>query len=188
MSLYKRSDLKRRVTNENLRKSEAVDSFTKLAKASVDEKYDIFLSHRFLDADEVQVIYNDLTKLGLKIYVDWIVDKDLNRENITKETVARVRTRMKNCKSLLFVTSENSSSSKWMPWELGFMDAKTDKVAILPVVSDSYTKQTFEGQEYLGIYPFIDKDTEGKIFVNETPDCYVSLTQWLSGVKPYKRT
>lgn len=188
MALYRKSDLKRRILNENVRKADAQDSFAKLAKASINESYDIFLSHRFLDAEEVKVIYNDLTKAGHKVYVDWIVDKDLDRENITKETVARVRSRMKSCRSLLFVTSENSSSSKWMPWELGFMDAKTDKVAILPVVSDTYSKQTFEGQEYLGIYPYIDKDDGGKMFVNESSDCYVTLLGWLSGTKPYKRT
>ena len=188
MSLYKRSDLKKRVVNENLRKSEAQDSFVKLAKASYSETFDIFLSHRFLDADEVQVIYNDLTKLGLKVYVDWIVDKDLNRESITKETVTRVRTRMRNCKSLLYVSSENSSSSKWMPWELGFMVGKADKVAILPVVSDSYTKEAFEGQECLGIYPYVDKDAKGNVFVNDSSDCYVSISSWLNGVKPTKRS
>lgn len=187
MALYKKSDLKRKILSENLRKSDALDSFVKLAKASFDDTYDVFLSHRFMDADEVKVIYDDLVRAGIKVYVDWIVDKDLDRKNITKETVSRVRTRMKNCRSLLFVTSENSSDSKWMPWELGYMDAKTDKVAILPVVSDSYTKQRFEGQEYLGIYPYIDKTESGALFVNGGPGHWVSMAEWLQGAKPRQR-
>ena len=43
-----------------------------------------------------------------------------------------------------------------MPWELGYFDGfKPHQVWILPLVSASDSE--FEGQEYLGLYPTVDK-------------------------------
>ena len=43
-----------------------------------------------------------------------------------------------------------------MPWELGYFDAfKPSFVWILPMVTD-YDSE-FKGQEYLGLYPTLDK-------------------------------
>jgi hypothetical protein len=53
---------------------------------------------------------------------------------------------MKQSKSLIYLSSENSSSSKWMPWELGFFDGfKPDGVAIMPVLDNP--TDSFKGQE-----------------------------------------
>jgi hypothetical protein len=42
-----------------------------------------------------------------------------------------------------------------MPWELGFFDGyRPGQVAILPLVRTS--GETFEGQEYLGLYPYVE--------------------------------
>ena len=44
-----------------------------------------------------------------------------------------------------------------MPWELGDFDGlKSGNVAILPLVDSAYS--SFQGQEYLGIYPALGKD------------------------------
>lgn len=62
-----------------------------------------------------------LEDLGYSVYVDWN-DNQLDPNNVTPETAKMLRERMKQCKSLIYAFSENASSSKWMPWELGYFD------------------------------------------------------------------
>jgi hypothetical protein len=63
---------------------------------------------------------------------------------------------MKTCSSLVYVHTHNATQSVWMPWELGYFDGlKPRRVWILPLVSD-YDSE-FKGQEYLGLYPPIEK-------------------------------
>jgi hypothetical protein len=64
---------------------------------------------------------------------------------------------MRTSRCLLYATSSNSSNSKWIPWELGFMDGLKDRVAIFPI-SGNY-QNSYSGTEYLGIYPFLEKAT-----------------------------
>ncbi len=45
----------------------------------VSTKFDIFLSHSFLDKAEVQGLYQELTDFGYSVYVDWVVDPHLDR-------------------------------------------------------------------------------------------------------------
>ena len=123
---------------------------------STTRTYDIFLSHAFLDADLVLGVKTLLESKGYSVYVDWIEDSHLNRDNVTKETAERIRERMKHCKNLYYLTSENAKDSKWMPWELGYFDgSKPSKVWILPLLE--YEWQTFKGQEYLSLYPIVNK-------------------------------
>lgn len=131
-----------------------------IIKASINESkyktsFDVFLSHSFDDKPYIYELKNILEGHGLSVYVDWLVDGCLDRNNVTTNTAEILRTRMKQSKSLLYATSINSSASKWMPWELGFFDGYKGKVAIIPIVENSYSK--YEGQEYLGLYPYIDE-------------------------------
>lgn len=68
------------------------------------------------------------------------------------------------------------------------MDAKKQKVAILPLVGTSGRTQ-YKGQEYLGLYPYVDKDAarnskEVFLWVCESSSRYVRLDLWLKGQKP----
>ena len=114
----------------------------------------------------------------------WVEDAQLDRRAVTKETAAVLRQRMRQSKSLLYLASDNSSSSKWMPWELGYFDGfKPDGVAIMPVL-DSAT-DAFKGQEYLGLYPIVQKDTykDGSpdVFVEERGVRWTTLKKFGSG-------
>lgn len=116
--------------------------------------YDVFLSHSVNDAQIVLGVKNWLEKNGMKVYVDWIDDRQLDRSKVTSETAETLRTRMRQSSSLIYIATDNSSQSKWMPWELGYFDGySSGKVAILPVLDYEY--ETFSGQEYLGIYPLV---------------------------------
>lgn len=131
--------LKEEVRNSNLQKT-----------------YDIFLSHSYADAQMILGAAEILRNAGYSVYVDWIEDAHLDRSNVTQESADLVRKRMRSCKWLVYATSENSSNSKWMPWELGYFDGfRPDCVAIFPLVRSSIS--TFKGQEYLSLYPTITK-------------------------------
>ena len=74
----------------------------------------------------------------------------------------------------------------WMPWELGYMDAIRDsRVAIAPMVPDYEANSEFRGQEYLGLYPYLDK-TGDSLWIHKSSSEYVRFTDWLGGKDPYK--
>lgn len=127
----------------------------KSAATAATTEFDIFLSHSRLDAEIIAGVKSLLEARRLTVYVDWIEDPQLDRTHVTPKTAELLRIRMRHCKSLVFATSESSPDSKWMPWELGFFDGfKPGHVAILPLVKT--TGARFAGQEYLGLYPYVE--------------------------------
>ncbi len=153
------------------------------ASREVKDYYDIFLSHSFLDKDEVKGLYFELTDLGYSVYVDWIVDPDLDRSNVTKESAELIRKRMKSSRSLLLAISTNVELSKWIPWELGYVDGNTSRCAIIPVSKENYAPKVFNGKEYLKLYPFIKKlpprnQLVEKLWVIESEYTYSLFEDW----------
>jgi hypothetical protein len=148
-----------------------------------DKAYDIFLSHNILDAKSVLGLKEILVDFNYKVYVDWIEDPHLDRNNVTSEIASHLRKRLTSSKSLFFVTSQNSVNSKWMPWECGYFDAFKGKVAIVPVAPKANNTNHFNGQEYLGLYPYAtkDKDTNGNeaLWIHKDESYYVSFSYWL---------
>lgn len=129
-------------------RSRAVDS----------DSFDVFLSHSIADANLVLGVKQLLEQRGLKVYVDWDTDGQLNRSKVDAKTAALLRQRMKQSKSLLYLATDSASSSKWMPWELGYFDGlRGGQVAVMPLVDKE--DDSFTGQEYLGLYPAVTKDT-----------------------------
>ena len=153
--------------------------------------YDLFLSHSYLDRSMVYTIVDLFNDAGYSVYVDWMVDVQLNRNNITSDTAKTLRERMDTCHGLAYISTANISTSKWCPWELGYMDGKkSGRCAILPVL-ESETAE-FSGREYLGIYPYIDyarTENNGKyqFWVHDPSNKkkYASLNEWLKGTDPY---
>jgi hypothetical protein len=181
------------------------------SEISDDESFDIFLSHSYKDRDLILGIKAFFEKSGFSVYVDWINDRLLNRDNVTKDTAAVLQKRMLQSKSLIYATSENASQSKWMPWETGYFDGIRNRmVAILPISDKEIVDKPFVGQEYLGLYPYIaidslDKNFIGtpmmmerqafesilneyrniyKLFVYKDSQSYVLFDEWIKGEKP----
>lgn len=122
------------------------------------DTFDIFLSHSINDADLVLGVKRLLEKLGKRVYVDWDTDNQLDRNRVTAETASLLRSRMAKSKSLLYLATDAASSSKWMPWELGYFDGlRNGLVAVMPLVDNP--NDSFLGQEYLSFYPKVTKDT-----------------------------
>ena len=64
----------------------------------------MFLSHSIRDATLILGLMGMLQASGLSVYVDWIEDAELDRENVNAATANRLRERMKTCRSLVYAT------------------------------------------------------------------------------------
>ncbi|WP_413711817.1 toll/interleukin-1 receptor domain-containing protein [Rhizobium sp. Rhizsp82] len=134
--------------------------------AAANQRFDVFLSHSIRDAEIVLGAKKVLEDRGLTVYVDWIVDPSMDRSYVTAGTAETLRMRMKNSRVLLYLYSQNSRRSRWMPWELGYFDGFRSTVAILPVLPDNGAVD-FSGEEYLNLYPKVE--IIGRhIYVNRT--------------------
>lgn len=149
------------------------------------QEFDVFLSHSKLDETIIAALGKEIEEIGYSVYIDWEVDKQLDRSNVNKNTANILRNRMKSSRSLIFAVSPNSKSSLWMQWELGFYDGYRGKVAILPIVEGS--ADNFYRQEYLGLYPYVDKAPSKASKIElwvQTPDSNSILyKKWLDEVK-----
>lgn len=155
--------------------------------------FDIFLCHSFLDKEEVEGLYIELTRKGLKVYVDWIVDPHLDRNNVTRESAELVRNRLRSSRALLLATSHNADLSKWVPWELGYVDGHTQRCALVPVSKDNANRKSFERREYLKLYPYLEKPNNSfgfsdTIFAVDNATNYVEFDSWIRGASPIFNT
>lgn len=158
MALFTEGEIRSRAKKEMQRSQNSYKSQATVLNESAStfnrlKTYDIFLSHSSKDSELILGMKGTLEDHGYSVYVDWVDDPQLNRNDVTKKTAAVLRERMKCCKSLFFVTTNNSESSKWMPWECGYFDGFREKVAIVPIKTSSFSNE-FNGQEYLGLYPY----------------------------------
>lgn len=128
MALFTESQIRKRYQEEyghRIRASRNFSASTILAEnmqtSEMTKVYDIFLSHNSTDNEILAGLTLILQDLGYTVYVDWndpVLDKDI----VTPKTAAILRERMKQSRSFIYVFSENSLDSKWMPWELGYFD------------------------------------------------------------------
>lgn len=145
--------------------------------------YDLFISHSFKDKDIVIGLSYLFDKAGYKVYIDWIDDSNLDRKSVTPETAKIIKNRIKRSTGLSYISTTNSVSSKWCPWELGVGDGTHGKVCILPIMSIP-----FNGQEYLGLYPYLEyaqvagqSKYEFWVYDQRDHSKYRVLREWLKG-------
>jgi len=174
----------RRGTVINLNESIIFYNIKESKKFNPNMEYDIFLSHSYADKDIIEELVFSLMQMknfSFSIYIDWIEDRQLKRNNVNAKTADILKARMKNCKCLLFVTSEKYSESKWMPWELGYFDGFKNKVAILPLSLNLNPEENYKGQEYLGLYPYIGVYNNNLCVYKTTDDVPSdSFSNWLN--------
>lgn len=156
------------------------------ARNTTNQSFDIFLSHSRLDSEIVLGVKVVLEEAGQTVYVDWLDDPNLDRSNVTPSTGEKLRSRMRQSKSMFYVHSGNATKSRWMPWELGYFDGMNGNVAILPIVQTEQ-QTSFKGEEYLGLYPYVDvsnltSSSFGTIYIHKTFDKYASVQRWRDSV------
>lgn len=151
---YTENDLRQRAGS--LTASAARESLSHSTK-SIDGPFDVFLSHSVRDAVVVVGLRNLLTSQGLRTYVDWLDDPELDRSQVSPATAARLRNRMGQSRTLIYATSRSAERSRWMPWELGYFDGlkNSNQISIFPIEKDG--GGNFAGQEYLGLYKTVEK-------------------------------
>jgi hypothetical protein len=149
------------------------------------KSYDIFLSHSVKDAVAIMGLAKILENYGLSVYVDWVVDQQLDRSKVSTATARVIRERLKNSRSFLLALSSNSAQSMWVQWELGLGDGqKNGKVAIVPILTNFDPNPSFYKQEYLGLYPYIDY-TNSSLWVNGK--IYMRIKEWLNQSNPLEK-
>lgn len=128
-----------------------------LNRKSLSYKKTVFLSHSHQDNDIVGNIIEFLLTVGVFVYVDWL---DPTMPQVTSgETASKIKERIIQCERFVVLLTENSKESKWVPWELGFADAKknNENIAIFPVKRSSSTSDSvFSGLEYMQLYQRIE--------------------------------
>jgi hypothetical protein len=108
----------------------------------------------------------------------------LGEKAVDRAVAALLRQRMSSSQSLLYVFSQHSKPSRWMPWELGYFDGMSGRVGIVPVVKSE--EDSFTGQEYLSLYPYVDSaPLEGEhkpvLWINQSLIWYTKLRSWIKG-------
>lgn len=161
------------------------------AIAPDDKKFDVFLSYSSGEPQEVLVgVIALLEDRGLSVYIDKYSDPQLSPVNVTPKTTQILRDRMCNSNSLLYLYSQHSTRSRWMPWELGFFDGLKGSVGVLPVTQNQ--EETFKGEEYLNLYPYVDianvdGTSDRDLWINEAADTYASLAGWVKGKEKIRK-
>ena len=163
---------------------------SEIRHSSTGKKFDLFISHSSLDKQLVLTLVDLFNDAGYSVYVDWLYDKQLDRSLVTQETAQTIRCRVIQSSGLSYISTQNATSSKWCPWELGIADGTSKgRVCICPVLD--YESKTFVGQEYLGLYPYLvyeKTDNTGKynFWVHDCNNTnnYVVLSAWLKGMEP----
>lgn len=164
MALFTESQLRSLGQRRAISKSAKTILKEEARAATPGKTFDVFLSHSIKDAEIILGVKSLFESQNLTVYVDWIDDADLDRDKITTETAERLRIRMRQSKTLVYAHSNNSVDSKWMPWELGFFDGYRGVVAIFPIAKTE--NESFKGQEFLGLYPYVDTTSGQIMFVN----------------------
>lgn len=147
---------------------------------SIKENYDLFLSHSFLDRILIETLIEIFKDAGYSVYVDWNNDPNLDRDNVNAKTANVIKDRIKNCKGLSYIATDNIVNSKWCPWELGLGDGMLNgNVCILPILG---TSMEFKGTEYVGLYPYLEYKKEISDFIvvdAEDSSNRLTLRKWL---------
>ena len=106
MEFFTASDLTSKASTVRNRRSLYESANTILAKEAnayySSKSYDIFLSHSSLDANVIFGLKAVLEENNFSVYIYWN-EGDPESYKVTPETAERIRTRMRSCKSLLYL-------------------------------------------------------------------------------------
>ncbi|WEJ56764.1 toll/interleukin-1 receptor domain-containing protein [Devosia sp. FJ2-5-3] len=130
-----------------------------IEKVSVRGAPTAFLSHSHKDAQLAKGLQARLNRLGWDVYIDWEDTSMPDRPNAV--TADKIRRKIVQLDLFLFLATQNSMTSRWCPWELGYADGKKANRSIM-IVQTSAGGVTY-GNEYLELYRHVDETSSGGI-------------------------
>jgi len=169
---------RRQLAEQSLANHDLITEAVKMAfaKARRIPGVTIFLSHSHRDHDLVLRVKEFLRGQGVEVFVDWL---DNGMPEVTSgETATKIKSKIEENDKFIVLITENSKSSKWVPWELGFADKAKglDKVLIIPISEDD---KEFTGVEYLGIYFSLEWYNGRWVVWRSDPTRLLDLVKWL---------
>jgi hypothetical protein len=113
-----------------------------------------FLCHSHKDHELAKGLQVLMKENGWHLYIDWEDSEMPGTPN--KETANRIKAKIWSIDWFLFLATDNSTQSRWCPWEIGFADSAKgyEKILIIPT-EDDYG--TWYGNEYLQLYKKMDE-------------------------------
>ena len=131
------------------------DDRAKLAK-SVGGK-NIFLSHSQSDLRPAVHAIDILEQHGANVYMD-VRDAEIASSSSDREIAMRLRRAIQQTRRLAVLVTENTSTSRWIPWEMGVADGISgpEKVAVFPFRRDSNAASLWAEQEYFELYARVE--------------------------------
>lgn len=150
----------------------------------------LFLSHSLSDVAPAKDAIAILQAHGASVYID-IEDGGLKVASSSSDIATRLRNAIDACKRLVVIVTENTHTSRWIPWEVGLADAfsGTSRVALLPLKQLSSASELWIKQEYFDLYARIERsvsypDYQPYWSVRMPDGQYWTLRAWLEHTKP----
>lgn len=165
------SDILRHQGIASIKKS---SELIKEAKAS--KKQTAFLCHSHKDATLAKSTQAFLQAHGWDIYIDW--DDSTMPDRPNRDTASKIQHSIRDLDWFLFLATQNSMSSRWCPWEIGYADGVKALDTILVIPTSDYAGA--HGNEYLGLYRHISIEQTGRYAVYR-PD---GTGVWMNSLKP----
>ena len=166
------------------------DDRVKLAKSLTSKN--LFLSHSLSDTEPARRALALLEQHGATVYLD-IEDVGLKSAS-SADVAGRLRRAIEQCRRLVVIVTENTQTSRWIPWEMGLADAFATpaRVALLPLRPSATASELWVKQEYFDLYARIERHTSPGEYTPSwavrAPDGqYWTLGAWLNHFKPPSR-
>lgn len=125
--------------------------------ASAGHTKSAFLCHSHKDEALVKGLIALFQEVKIDLYIDWKDNAMPDSPNML--TAIRIQSKIRTCNYFFFLASQDSMTSRWCPWEIGYADSSNKSIYIIP------TNDTLGiyGNEYLQLYRNIDIGTIGQL-------------------------
>ena len=144
----------------------AANEFRAQRRSSVDDARRFgervaFLCHSHKDRTLALGLARQFQAKGITLYIDWLDQEMPDRPN--QRTASNLKSKIDVCDFFLFLATENSKSSRWCPWEIGYCDGKRGS-ALVTIIPTTDGVNSF-GNEYLDLYRSIATNVLGEFEV-----------------------
>lgn len=126
---------------------ETWDSF--ILNEACQKRKTAFFCHSHNDKDLVLGLRTVFFKNGIDLYVDW-TDQTMPKTP-NKKTAEKLQQKISTSDVFFYLVTQNSITSTWCPWEIGYADAINKNIFVIPTTDGDHTY----GNEYLQLYKII---------------------------------